>query len=180
MSIPIWFLDVDGVVNALARPAPIGYQITTANTMGRGWRIAFSREVIDFINRVNREGLAEVRWLTTWEQDAHRELAPAVGLDTFPAYDDPQEIESPMSWWKGTIVVDELLDHGRPFIWTDDDIDMETIEAFAEEGVRSLLIAPDPQTGLSTNDLARITEFLTASANEPLESTDDRNGRGMI
>ena len=89
MSIPIWFLDIDGVVNALARPAPIGYQITTANTMGRGWRIAYSREVVDFINRVNREGLAEVRWLTTWEQDAHRELAPTVGLDAFPAYDIP-------------------------------------------------------------------------------------------
>ena len=160
MSIPIWFLDIDGVVNALARPAPTGYQITTAKTMGRGWRIAYSREVVDFINRVSREGLAEVRWLTTWEQDAHRELAPVVGLDAFPAYDDPQEVESPMSWWKGAVVVDELLGHARPFVWTDDEIDDETVDDFSAEVVPCLLISPDPSAGLVARDLSRIERFL--------------------
>ena len=177
MSVPIWFLDVDGVVNALSRPAPIGYQITNANTMGRGWRIVFSREVVDFINRVNREGLAEVRWLTTWQQDAHRELAPAVGLDAFPAYDDPQEIESPMSWWKGTIVVDELLAHGRPFVWTDDDIDDDTAIDFSEEPVPSLLIAPDPSTGLNSRDLTRIEHFLNGGEPRPSGSTREMRSR---
>ena len=166
MSVPIWFLDIDGVVNALARPAPIGYQITTANTMGRGWRIAYSREVIDFINRVNREGLAEVRWLTTWQQDAHRELAPVVGLDAFPAYDDPEDVESPMSWWKGQIVTDELLDNGRPFVWTDDDIEDDDVEIFGEESVPSLLIAPTPSTGLVAGNLTSIERFLSRLAGE--------------
>ena len=165
MSIPIWFLDVDGVVNALARPAPIGYQITTANTMGRGWRIAYSREVIDFINRVNREGLAEVRWLTTWEQDAHRELAPDVGLDAFPAYDIPDD-DSPSGWWKADVVA--RLDRrreARPFIWTDDDLETEDVDFLRAQTERSALpIATDPAAGLSNDDLARIARFSSGSA----------------
>ena len=105
---PIWFLDIDGVVNALADGIPpSGTRRTTAITMGRGWRIVYSPEVIDFINLVNREGFAEVRWLTTWEQDAHRELAPKVGLDAFPAYDDPRRCRV------SDVVVEGPDRHGR-------------------------------------------------------------------
>ena len=97
---PIWFLDIDGVVNALTDGIPPGYRRTTAITMGRGWRIVYSPEAVEYINTVHREGLVEVRWLTTWEQDAHRELAHKVGLDAFSAYDMP-DADSPSGWVEG-------------------------------------------------------------------------------
>ena len=160
MSIPIWFLDVDGVVNALARPAPIGYQVTTAKTMGRGWRIAFSREVVDFINLVNREGFAEVRWLTTWEQDAHRELAPRVGLDTFMAYDIPED-DSTSGWWKADVVALSVAEEKRPIIWTDDELEQEDVDFLnGSLDVASCAVSTDPNIGLSDDDRVRILGFI--------------------
>ena len=45
---PIWFLDVDGVVNAL-RPRT-GLLSTKASTAGRVWPIHWSPEVVRVIN----------------------------------------------------------------------------------------------------------------------------------
>ena len=126
MSIPIWFLDIDGVVNAISDAIPPGYRRTTALTMGRGWRIVYSPDVVDFINFAHRQRLAEVRWLTTWEQDAHRELAPTVGLDAFPAYDIP-DADSPSGWWKADVVALSVAEEKRPIIWTDDDLGQEDV-----------------------------------------------------
>ena len=126
--------------------------------MGRGWRIVYSPKVIDFINRVNREGLAEVRWSTTWQQDAHRELAPAVGLDAFPAYDDPK-IHVVRRLVETTIVLSEVAKSKRPVIWTDDDLHRSSAE-LVDRGVSNCLVKPDANSGLSDSDLAGIERFL--------------------
>lgn len=159
-STPIWFLDIDGVVNAIADGIPPGYQRTTAITLGRGWRIVYSPEVVDFINLANREGFAEVRWLTTWEQDAHRSLAPKVGLEIFPAYDIPDD-DSPSGWWKADVVAASIEEEGRPFVWTDDDLEIDDVDFLRDRDQRSALpIATVPAVGLSRDDLSRITAFL--------------------
>ena len=177
MTVPIWFLDIDGVVNALARPAPIGHQITTAITMGRGWRIAYDPRVIEFINRVSRENLAEIRWLTTWEQDAHRSLGPTVGFDAFPAYDIPDD-DSAFGWWKADIVAASIENEGRPLLWTDDDIDSEPVrDSLIAEGTASLLVSPDPQTGLETKNLETIEEFIMGVQPGGRPSPTRRNDR---
>lgn len=158
---PIWFLDIDGVVNALADGIPPGYRRTTAITMGRGWRIVYHPDVIDFINRIHREGLAEVRWLTTWEQDARRTLAPKVGLDAFPAYDIP-DTDSPCGWWKADIVAATIETEDRPFIWTDDDLASEDVEFLLNNPPHSLAVATAPSTGLTAEVLVTISEFLNS------------------
>lgn len=157
---PVWFLDIDGVINAFFGETPEGYLTTVASAHDADWEITYSPEVIDFINRVHRGGLAEIRWLTTWEQYARTSLAPAVGLDDFSAYDDPGEDGSPMSWWKGQIVTDFVLDEARPFVWTDDDIDAETAAMFEAESVPNLIGAPSPSTGLTPDHLKQIHDFL--------------------
>ena len=40
--------------------------------------IHYSPEVVEFINTIHRNRLAEIRWLTTWGTDARTSLAPAV------------------------------------------------------------------------------------------------------
>jgi hypothetical protein len=167
-STPIWFLDIDGVVNAIADGIPPGYQRTTAITLGRGWRIVYSPEVVDFINLANREGFAEVRWLTTWEQDTHRSLAPKVGLDAFPAYDIP-DADSTSGWWKADVVAASIKEEGRAFVWTDDDLETEDV-GFLETSrlPTSLPIATIPAVGLSKPDLARITTFLIEHRNNAI------------
>lgn len=178
MTPPIWFLDIDGVINSVGTPQEAdgvdlsAYRsISVSTSSGTTWPITYSTIVVDFINEMSRKGLAEVRWLTTWEQDARLRFAPAVGLDEFPSYDDPQEEESPMSWWKGQIVADELFSIGRPFVWTDDDLDEETIELFSGEKVPLLLIAPDSRPGLTPEQLESIRAFL--SGHELLAGSPD-------
>lgn len=156
---PIWFLDVDGVVNALRRRT--GLLSTKASTAGRVWPIHWSAEVVRVINTCHATGLAEVRWLTTWEQDAHLSFAPAVGLDPFVAYDIPAETGS-HGWWKADVVADVVTAEDRPFVWTDDDLAAEDVTSVVDRlGVDHVLLAPDPVLGLSAADLRTVVDFLT-------------------
>lgn len=159
---PVWFLSVDGVVNALG-PADHhdvdDFVSTVAATRGETRSITFSPSIIDRINRLSCDRIVEIRWVSEWEQDARSLFAPAVGLDAFLAHSNPQEVESPMSWWKGAIVIGEYLKSGRPFIWTDDELDEEIVESFSEEPVPLLLLAPDPAVGLTQTQLDQIEEF---------------------
>lgn len=161
---PIWFLDVDGVVNALRRRT--GLLSTKASTAGRVWPINWSAEVVRVINTCHATGLAEVRWLTTWEQDAHLSLAPAVGLDPFVAYDIPAETGR-HGWWEADVVAEVIAAEDRPFVWTDDDLAAEDVEGLvADLGVDHLLVAPASELGLSTSDLREVVDFLAVALNE--------------
>ena len=157
MTLPIWFLDVDGVVNAAGVDLPDHLIRTEAKTAGTTWPIHYSPEVVEFINTVHRNRLAEIRWLTTWGPDARTSLAPAVGLDEFAAY----EMYDSDDWWKAEIVAGSLADEERPVIWTDDDITEDDIAYFRDSaGVSTLVLAPVTTMGLTPADLRRITEFL--------------------
>lgn len=159
---PLWFLDIDGVVNAL-RPRD-GLSATKARTSGETWPIHWSAEVVQLINTCHRSGLAEVRWLTTWEQDAHLSLAPAVGLDAFSSYDIP--LDSPRhDWWKADVVADVIGAERRPFVWTDDDLAVEDVAEMIDRlEVDHLLVAPDPDLGLTSADLRTVVNFLSTVA----------------
>jgi hypothetical protein len=159
---PIWFLDIDGVINAL-RPHN-GLRATRARTSGESWPIHWSAEVVELINTCHRSGLAEVRWLTTWEQDAHRALAPAVGLDPFVSYDTPPG-RPRHGWWKADVVADVVGAEQRPFVWTDDDLAVENVaEMVGRLGVDHLLVAPDPDLGLTSVNLRNVVDFLSRFA----------------
>ena len=79
---PLWLLDVDGVLNAVTgRPdrsiwPDWAYGRATAD--GERWAIWFSRSVIRTVVTAHEEGLAEVRWLTTWGEP----VPPTSGEDT--------------------------------------------------------------------------------------------------
>ncbi|AXT85120.1 hypothetical protein C6I20_07955 [Aeromicrobium sp. A1-2] len=156
MTTPIWFLDIDGVVNAAGIDLPTHLTRTEATTAGTTWPIHYSSEIVDFINMVHRGGLAEIRWLTTWGPDARTSFAPAVGLDDFTAY----EMYDSEGWWKAEIVAACIARESRPIIWTDDDI-TEIQAAWLHDSVSSpsLAISPCTESGLRSIDLRRIAGF---------------------
>lgn len=159
MSIPIWFLDIDGVINALDDGHLPHLTQTTARTMDTDWPIRYFPDVIEFINLVHRQGLAEVRWLTTWGQDARTSLAPAVGLDDFYAYD----LVDSTGWWKADIVGESIERDARRIVWTDDDLDTEDVSFLdGQTSHAALVIAPAALTGLTSIDLSRVAGWLTA------------------
>ncbi|NRQ50414.1 hypothetical protein [Aeromicrobium stalagmiti] len=172
MSTPIWFLDIDGVVNAAGTDLPPHLARTEATTAGTAWPIHYSPDVIEFINMVHRAGFAEVRWLTTWSQDARTSLAPAVGLDDFTAY----EMYDSDGWWKAEVVATSVKDERRPIIWTDDDItDIDIAWFRSSVEVPSMVIAPATEQGLTSAELRKIANFM---ANDTLSRKDGVKARG--
>jgi hypothetical protein len=74
--IPVWLLDIDGVVNACAKKPdrnvwPLDqWWSLKVDVGGHSWPVLVAEPVLAFIRRVHAEGLAEIRWHTTWQQDA--------------------------------------------------------------------------------------------------------------
>lgn len=167
MTIPIWFLDIDGVINSVGMPEagdgvdPSLYStIEVPTSEDVSWPITYSSKVVDFINEMSRSGLVEVHWLTTWQQDAHRFLGPAIGLDTFPAFDEPEMVDT--GWWKESVAREALRNDPRPYIWTDDDLTIKIGDSMQRHFVQdSLLIGPSMRPGLTDKHLEAIRMFVS-------------------
>ncbi len=90
--VPVWLLDIDGVLNAVARePDRLmwpDWQHGTAEADGVRWPICFSPSVSRTIRRLHEHRLVEVRWLTTWRSDANRQLRQLLDLPAFEVVPD--------------------------------------------------------------------------------------------
>lgn len=174
-SVPVWLLDIDGVVNALARgpvrdsfPAEDWTQhVVEADIPNMGRMVLpiyVAQPVLDFVRHVYDDGLAEVRWHSTWRTAAMTDLGPILRLPPIPISIAPEWTTRPAGWWK-LPAAQRVVTSGRPLVWTDDDI-VNFPDEVGElgEGADRLLISPDPDTGLNADDLARIEKFLTAHA----------------
>ena len=172
-SVPVWLLDIDGVVNALARgpvrgsfPSELWTQhVVEADIPNMGRMVLpiyVALPVLDFVRHVYDDGLAEVRWHSTWRTAAMTDLGPTLGLPPIPISIAPEWTTRPVGWWK-LPAAQRVITSGRPLVWTDDDIVNFPDEVGAlGEGSDRLLISPDPDTGLNADELEQIEKFLTA------------------
>jgi hypothetical protein len=170
-SLPVWLLDIDGVINALARgpvrgswpPDTWAQHVVRAEIPEMGLMvlpILVAEPVLDFVRRVVSSGAAEVRWHSTWRTAAVTDLAPLLGLPPIPISIAPEWTQRPPGWWK-LAAAQRVIAAERPLVWTDDDIaryDGDLGDLLSRPD--ALLISPDPETGLSPHDLDRIAEFL--------------------
>lgn len=170
---PVWFIDVDGVINALPKPAQIIHETvydSWQHTQVLTYNILYSPELIANINRLSE--MADIIWLTTWNGHAPTLLAPALGLHDFgfakaegtnSSFDLTGQ-EPTTRWWKLNAILEHLYHDQRPFIWTDDDISLEVRHAIqgraSFEGVENLLITPNSNIGLTTRDTNLIESFI--------------------
>jgi len=177
----VWLLDVDGVLNATRRGRDTSVWPTWRTGRARAsdvtWPITWAPPVTQAIRRVHAAGRTDIRWLTTWLEDANYSLGPLLGLPALPVLDEPDDdtqaargphgflgsrAGAPTDWWKLT-AARRLLDPqpDRPLVWTDDDLAWEDgARAWAESrSGPTLLIAPDTDTGLAPEHIAAIEEF---------------------
>jgi hypothetical protein len=170
---PTWYLDVDGVINAVPAPArrlrdQFEHTVmtvddgTTTGQIPLWWRPS----VVEVINTVARAGLARVVWLTTWQEQARTLLAPRIGLDRFDVATPSPGTASPEAedWWK----VRTIKDHSAPgdrLVFADDDLTRRTRALLRDryEPDNLLLITPMPSPGLTDKHLSEITAFLSAT-----------------
>lgn len=169
-SKPIWLLDIDGVLNALARKPdpqvwPKGVWVTQAVENRTGiYTITISQSVIDFINEIDNARLVDIVWHTTWQAEANN-VANLFGLNRFPIWPAPEYGESlgyrtdlSWSWWKAP-GFQRALDTRRPVIWTDDDISLVDQRKFAGQK-QALVIAPNSALGLAPKHLRAISGYI--------------------
>lgn len=185
---PLWLLDVDGVLNAVTgkpdRTVWPDWSSGTATAEGRSWPIWFSPTVAGTVARLHTDGLADVRWLTSWGHDANGPLRRLLGLPALRVAGTADEqalrdaaaaasvrahadlgtaAADPLTgrWWKFDIVrALHAADPTRRILWTDDDLRFETrINAWMSTHTHSLLIAPRSQLGITPKLLRQIREF---------------------
>lgn len=167
-STPIWFLDVDGVLNAVTGFPDLGvwsdYRSGHATAGGRRWPITWSPTVVDAVRAAHQSRAAEVLWLTTWEDDANGDLVELLDLPRFPVAGHAHATgsESTRSWWKLQVARQvHDVDPTRPLLWTDDDLSFDP-EAAEWINSRGLGISPRTAQGLVAADLGAIQTFLSA------------------
>lgn len=121
---PVWFLDVDGVIAPLGNPAP-GPEYATLRAGGWVGTVPYRPDLLARISELHRSGLVEVRWLTTWEDEANRIWVPLTGFGPFRTHttDDAPAPEIEAGWWKAQVVHAFLETTDRDVVWTDDEID---------------------------------------------------------
>jgi hypothetical protein len=163
MTVPVWLLDIDGVINAATRGKPPTHAWPATDwidTRAKTWRILAARPVLDFIRTVHEKGMAEIRWHTTWQHDAQL-LADALDLPTFSVQHAPEFDELRAGWWK-LPAAHRALDEGRGLVWTDDDIAVEVsdveLASFAMAG--AVVLTPPVRTGLCPRHLEQIDTYL--------------------
>ena len=167
---PVWWLDVDGVINASPAPSrkmldQFEHRVVAVSSGGVAaelplwWRPA----VVNFINNVSRDGRAEVRWLTTRGQQARAVLAPVVGLDDFVVAgeqpDGPGAYPGDAQWWK-VVTIREQHDGSDRLVFTDDDLSARSRQQVRSIAESALLVTPMSSPGLTDQHLTTIEAYL--------------------
>lgn len=180
MTVPVLLLDIDGVVNAIAKEPPDKiwprewWLSFDATAEGETFPMLISKAVVGFINMLHRTGLVEVRWHTTWREHAKEVGAKAGFLDfdveSAPEFDDYRSFQKQAildgrpTWWKLPAAQRVVVDEGRPLIWVDDDLYHEyrrRDDADDKLGGSqpTLLICPTPIDGLTLAELEKVRVF---------------------
>lgn len=175
MKPPVWLLDVDGVLNAQSAKPPrsvwpadawLRFAYTDRRD-GTDYPVLVAQPVVDFVRCVHDAGRAEIRWHTTW-QDQANVLGVRLGLPAFPVHDAPEYAAAGgdgrgVNWWKLPAARRVVADEGRALLWTDDDARFNLAVPAARAalaGGRTLVVAPHGSCGLSRRQLREISEFL--------------------
>lgn len=178
--IPVWLLDVDGVINKIGENPDASiwpkdqWSVGTARCGGEDWPILWAQPVIEFIKYAHESGRVEVRWHTTWQHEATA-IEDLCGLPKFavahaPEFDNPSQhaaraiLDGLPRWWKLPAALRVVRDEQRPLIWTDDDINPELGSRYPIDNLKehapTLAISPNQYTGLTPKHLRQIAAWL--------------------
>jgi hypothetical protein len=153
LPITVIYLDVDGAISALSSTHGFGDGRTFRLD---GFRLTLSQRLGIRLRSLD----AEIRWLTTWAEQAN-EVGARMGLPTLPLAAPPPAGATSSGPWKLDIVRKQVEEERRPFVWIDDDAIGRQAEAWASScGVPSLLLRPKPHRGLTPADLDAIEHFI--------------------
>lgn len=147
------YLDVDGVVSALS--SRHAFRDARRYTVD-GFQLMLSRALGTRLKALD----AELRWLTTWAEDANR-VGALIGLPALPIAAMPPPGATASGPWKWDALRQLVEEEARPFVWVDDDaINLEAEAWAAEFPGQALLVKPRGNRGLSPDELDVIEQFI--------------------
>lgn len=153
----IVFLDVDGVVSALS--SRLGFGDGRRTTID-GYDLTLSRRLGARLRQLD----ADVRWLTTWGQQANS-VGARIGLSALPMAGSPPSGATSSGPWKLDIVRAVIGRERRAFVWVDDDAIGRDAEVWLENcPVRGIFLRPKANRGLTPPDLEAIEAFIAEVA----------------
>lgn len=179
MSKPVLLLDIDGVLNACSKSLPTHAWPKGDWGVGGlyGFHLKWAKPVISWIKKIHTEDRAEIRWHTTWQENAHT-FACLVGLPAFKVQPCPEWpkfqdngamlaaeliMAGQIPWWKYPAAERIILEDKRPVVWIDDDIVSE-VPRRARSALRKagpvLFVNPSTQTGVCPNHMRQVDTFL--------------------
>lgn len=163
---PYLFLDVDGVLSPFASDSDAWDDFT--DTPGAGFELPLSRSMAAALAGLDLESV----WLTTWEHEANKVVAPALGWDPLEVIESGTLKSSRRRWWKLAALDWWMAGHAsRPFVWIDDDIRSELAPdpdrrlaryRWATSSSPFLLICPDRDVGITRAHIEEIKAFIVA------------------
>lgn len=165
---PVWLLDVDGVLNA-ARPGWGGPpRRGTASDGHASYPMRWAPPLTERLTALHRAGVVEFRWATTWV-DEIAQVADLLRLPTWPvAFSGLSTgVTRPVPEIKAEAALAVVEQEHRPLLWTDDDAipaDGTVIDRLNVAGLPVLLVAPDARTGLQPEHLEAIEAFIARCA----------------
>lgn len=155
----VWFLDVDGVVSPYGNSKRWTGPTLLGGPIDSDLAVPYRPEVIARIQEAHASGMAEVRWLTTWDEEALADWE-RVGLGPFQVA--PRPSGGDRSRWKFRVVTAWLARHPtRRAVWTDDDPMPPQVRDL--DAGRLLAIEPDHTVGLTLEHLSSIMRWLRQS-----------------
>ena len=166
---PVWLLDVDGVLNSLSSsPNPKelrrgeAVQKYLKTNSGPTFRMRVHNDLVAFVNRMHSSGLVDIRWATTWTDQANTVFAPAFDLPQLPVWSRPPEETGRFddhNWKTGGAL--RVVHAGRKLIWTDDEAIPDNFDELVEDVSKGhLLVRPDEAVGLTLADCKLIEDFI--------------------
>lgn len=164
-NVPIWLLDVDGVLNAYDESVPVfGDWDDWQEFLARGFPMRYSPAMCARILALHTSGAVEVRWLTTWGRHANEDLTP-FGFPQFEVAGE-QPFRERWGWWK-LPVAQKLFEQGHAIIWTDDDLRFSNeAKNWVDEVMHSDrawdMCAFSPEGALSQDIMTQIETWLEA------------------
>lgn len=163
------YMDFDGVINAISGRGP------KANTGWSQWELAkvagsqilWSPTLIHFLREIEARPEVTIKWLTTWCEDAPKELSPHLGIGAgWPVLGTLDDIEHrgglEPRWWKLDYLMEDVAET-KPdkIIWLDDDIVYDRwADLYTKQTANLLAICPNSHHGLTAGHIKDINTFI--------------------
>lgn len=158
---PRVLVDVDGVLNPMIRPST-RYRRHRCAPNGVTYKLWLNPDHGPMLQELAAVASAELVWATYWRDQANEWISPRVGLPQMPHVPIPRrplESELSLGAWKARHVA--LWAQDIPFVWFEDEPD--AAESLAQKvGLGEyLLIAVDPQQGLTEDHINQARTWLS-------------------